>query len=224
MTLGKSSPWEGGAAAGGPVCRQPSFGRGTDRTMSRPDDEELLNRALVAGLMLEVVLDSPRLPGPAGERRHHVKNRLKAVLVNRLAGHIPLDAFRTLTRRLDDWFEFYYPFLTSRDAAGGHPGEPAPAAAGDWLHEDLLNASLKGLEALLPKRRHRKLDRLGLVDFLLSTGGRWFRLQEFQEHFAIDRKTAWEYVQKFLKAGLLSHNRGRAAAVRYRLAAQFLKS
>ena len=39
----------------------------------------------------------------------------------------------------------------------------------------------------------------------------------------IDRKTAWEYVQKLQEAGLLIHNQGRSAAVRYRLADHFLK-
>jgi hypothetical protein len=61
-----------------------------------------------------------------------------------------------------------------------------------------------------------------LVDFLVRTCGCWFRLRDFQEHFSLERKTAWEYVQKFLSAGLLCHNRGRAAAVRYALVDRFL--
>ena len=38
----------------------------------------------------------------------------------------------------------------------------------------------------------------------------------------MDRKTAWEYLQNFLHAGLLRHNRGRSAAVRYALETRFL--
>ena len=48
-------------------------------------------------------------------------------------------------------------------------------------------------------------------------------MKDFAQHFDIDRKTAWEYVQKLQEAGLLLHNRGRSAAVRYRLADHFLK-
>ena len=48
-------------------------------------------------------------------------------------------------------------------------------------------------------------------------------MKDLARAFDIDRKTAWEYLQKFQDAGLLVHNRGRSAAVRYRLADDFLK-
>ena len=38
----------------------------------------------------------------------------------------------------------------------------------------------------------------------------------------MDRKTAWEYLQKLLHAGLLRHNRAHSAAVRYALETRFL--
>jgi hypothetical protein len=39
----------------------------------------------------------------------------------------------------------------------------------------------------------------------------------------VGRKTAWEYVQKLLQAGLLVHNHGHSSAVRYRIAPRYLK-
>ena len=75
---------------------------------------------------------------------------------------------------------------------------------------------------LLPHRPHRKLNQERLWEFLGSTQGGWFRLIDFTRHFGVDRKTAWEYLQKFLQAGLLRHNRGRSAAVRYALGTRFL--
>ena len=59
-------------------------------------------------------------------------------------------------------------------------------------------------------------------EFLDRTRGGWFRLLDFTRHFGVDRKTAWEYVRRFLQAGLLRHNRARSAAVRYALETRFL--
>jgi DNA-binding IclR family transcriptional regulator len=78
------------------------------------------------------------------------------------------------------------------------------------------------IRKLLPQRSHRKLGVNRLLDFLQRTQGRWFRLKDFERHFGVDRKTAWEYLQKFLSAGLLCHNHQRSAAVRYALATRFL--
>jgi hypothetical protein len=193
--------------------------------MSPQEDEDQLNRTLVAGLILEVMLDDLGLPADPRARRSQVKNRLKAVLASRLAGRLPLSAFRSLTRRLDDWFECFYPVVaTGGPRAGGSPSEEEAAApASSPFQEDLLEASLGEVESCLPKRRHRKIDRLRLSTFIRRTGGHWFRLRDFEAHFAVDRKTAWEYVQKFIQAGLFIHNQGRAAAARYRLAPRFLK-
>jgi len=47
-------------------------------------------------------------------------------------------------------------------------------------------------------------------------------LKEFGEYFAIGRKTAWEYLQKFQRHGLVVHNGARSARVRYSLAPRFL--
>ena len=75
---------------------------------------------------------------------------------------------------------------------------------------------------MLPHRPHRKFNQDKLWEFLSRTQGGWFRLIDFTRHFGVDRKTAWEYLHKFLHAGLLRHNGGRSAAVRYALETRFL--
>jgi hypothetical protein len=91
------------------------------------------------------------------------------------------------------------------------------------LREDQLQAWLREeARGLLPHRPHRKLSRDRLREFLDRTRGGWFRLKDFERHFGVDRKTAWEYLQKLLHAGLLRHNRKHSAAVRYALETRFL--
>jgi hypothetical protein len=195
--------------------------------------EEKLDRALVTGLMLEVILETSSLPVDPQTLRHLVKTRLKDSLAVNLAGRVTLDRFRHLLRRVDIWFPLYYP-LTS----AGSPKAPAPAAA--WvqaapgpaaavtpsrrvLREDRLRAWLQEEgRGLLPHRPHRKLNQDRLWEFLGRTQGGGFRLLDFARHFGVDRKTAWEYLHKFLQAGLLRHNRRRSAAVRYALGTRFL--
>jgi predicted transcriptional regulator len=89
----------------------------------------------------------------------------------------------------------------------------------DRLREWLANAAGE----ILPRRPQRKIKPDRLEEFLCHTQSSWFRVQDLAQAFDIDRKTAWEYLQKFQDAGLLVHNRGRSAAVRYRLADDFLK-
>jgi len=193
--------------------------------------EEKLDRALVAGLMLEVILETAGSPVDPQTRRHLVKTRLKDTLVTHLAGRVTLDRFHYLLRQLDHWFPLYYPLITrgSPKGPGPAPGPGRAAPAGPAppcrpaLREDRLNAWFKeeGRD-LLPRRPHRKLSRDKLWEFLILTQGGWFRLKDFEQHFGVDRKTAWEYLQKLLAAGLLRHNQGRSAAVRYGLGTRFL--
>lgn len=185
-----------------------------------------LNRALVAGLMLEVMLENPRLAEEPGSRGHRLKACLRTTLASHLAGHMSLASFHSLAQGLDHWFEVIFPLLANAGLAGSH--HPAPdlrsAAPGFRpLREDLFSECLEKSPGLLPRRRHRKLDPEKLRNFLEGTGGNWFRLRDFEEHFHVDRKTAWEYVQKLLQAGLLIHNQGHSSAVRYMLAPRFLK-
>jgi hypothetical protein len=192
---------------------------------------EKLDRALVTGLMLEVILETSSLPVDSQTLRHLVKTRLKDSLAANLAGQVTLDRFRQLLTQVDVWFPLYYPLTTAgaskATAATRVHAVPALAAAVSpsrrvlrvdrlrvWFQEDG--------QGLLPKRPHRKVNQDRLWEFLGRTQGGWFRLLDFTRHFGVDRKTAWEYLKKLLRAGLLRHNRARSAAVRYALETRFL--
>ena len=192
---------------------------------------EKLDRALVTGLMLEVILETSSLPVDPKILRRLVKTRLKDSLAVNLAGRITLDRFRRLLSQVDIWFPLYYPLTTAGSmktrAATPVQAYPDPAAATApsrrVLQVDRFTAWLQEEgRGLLPHRPHRKFNPDKLWEFLGRTQGGWFRLLDFTRHFAVDRKTAWEYLRKFLHAGLLRHNRGRSAAVRYALETRFL--
>ena len=192
---------------------------------SSEPEMDSLNRALVTGVMLEVMLENPSLAEEPGSRGHRLKACLRTTLASHLAGHISLASFHNLSQGLDEWFEVIYPVLAIAGLAS-HPPTPVPLSAASGiclLREDLFTECLERTPGLLPRRRHRKLDPEKLRNFLESTGGNWFRLRDFEEHFQVDRKTAWEYVQKLLQAGLLVHNQGHSSAVRYQVAPRFLK-
>jgi hypothetical protein len=219
-------------AVPGPTAAMTGNQRTGIRKSALPDlgvQEEKLDRALVTGLMLEVILETSSLPVDPQTRRHLVKTRLKGSLAANLAGQITLDRFRCLLSKVDIWFPLYYPLTTAgapKAAAAPVPAPGGPAAAPPappGLRLDRLRAWLQEEgRGLLPHRPHRKLNQERLWEFLGSTQGGWFRLLDFSRHFGVDRKTAWDYLQKFLGAGLLRHNRGRSAAVRYALSARFL--
>ena len=192
---------------------------------------EKLDRALVTGLMLEVILETSSLSVDSQTLRHLVKTRLKDSLAVNLAGRVTLDRFRHLLIQVDIWFPLYYPLTTAgaslAPAAMRVQAVPAPAAAVSpsrrVLRVDRLRGWLKEEgRGLLPHRPHRKVNQDMLWEFLGGTQGGWFRLLDFTRHFGVDRKTAWEYLQKLLRAGLLRHNRARSAAVRYALETRFL--
>lgn len=193
--------------------------------------EEKLDRALVAGLMLEAILEAPGLPAEPQARRHLIKTSLRETLVSSLAGRVTLDRFRALVHKLDHWFALYYPLLFPAAPAPPETSDPGRVAhlepraaplAYRAVREDLLAKGLQDLQGLLPRRRHCKVTGERLGEFLRRTQGGWFRLQDFARYFVIDRKTAWEYLQKLWQAGLLIHNQGRSAAVRYSLSPRFL--
>ena len=193
--------------------------------------EERLDRALVAGLMLEVFLETPAVPVDPQIRQRDLKSRLTHSMVRHLAGRITLDRFRSLIHHLQDWFLFYYPLMPSlppaeegKECPAGRTAAPAGARPHSLVRQDLLKAWLeKAAREILPRRPQSKLQPERLADFCRLAQCCWFRVKDFAQYFDIDRKTAWEYGQKLQEAGLLIHNQGRSAAVRYRLADHFLK-
>jgi hypothetical protein len=126
--------------------------------------EEKLDRALVTGLMLEVVLETSSLPMDSQTLRHLVKTRLKDSLAVNLAGRVTLDRFRRLLNQVDVWFPLYYPLTTAGSsqtpAAARLQAVPEPAAADRptrrTLQLDRLGAWLQAEgRDLLPHRPHR---------------------------------------------------------------------
>jgi hypothetical protein len=200
-------------------------------SQSQGTEEERLDRALVTGLMMEVILESSTLQVDPQIHCRLVKNRLKTEMATRLAGRVTLKRFHRLLQEVDHSFPRYYsliaPGSSEAPAAGPKttaspfavPSAPTPRVLRQDTLKDWLEAEVR---ELLPQRSHRKLSARRLLDFLQNTRGGWFRLKDFEQHFGVDRKTAWEYLQKFLTAGLLCHNHRRSAAVRYALATRFL--
>lgn len=193
---------------------------------------EDLDRAVVAGLMLDAFLQTPaRPPDPLAWSRL-LKIRVQEALLTLLAGRITLDRFHSLISTLNRCFPFYLPLISpmlrppaensGSPRASARETAPSPSCS-RAVRQDLLAAALSRLRGVLPRRSHSKLRADKLADFLGRTCGRWFRLRDFQEHFSIEPKTAWEYVQKLRSAGILCHNQGRAAAVRYALIDAFLR-
>ena len=193
--------------------------------------EEGLDRAVVAGLMLDAALGAGAGPQDPQTWGRMLKIRVQEALLTYLAGRITLDRFHHLIITLNQCFPFYLPLISPllrpADERSGPQRAPVrkaalPSSSSRAVRRDLLAAALAGLQGVLPRRAHSKLQEHKLADFLVRTCGCWFRLRDFQEHFSIEPKTAWEYVQKLLHSGLLCHNRGRAAAVRYALVDRFL--
>ena len=193
--------------------------------------EEKLDRALVTGLMLEVILetssltDGPPNPSPPGQDPSQGQPGSQSGRAGH-PGPVPPPAQSG---------GYLVPAVLPPDhrrlASSPRPrrGSGRPRAgcgrlpARRVLRLDRLRAWLQAEgRDLLPHRPHRKLNQDKLWEFLGRTQGGWFRLIDFTRHFGVDRKTAWEYLQKFLHAGLLRHNRGRSAAVRYALETRFL--
>lgn len=185
-----------------------------------------LDRLLVAGVIMEVVLKKTGLPDAPQARRRQVKTLVLDTLLTHLAGWITLDRFRVLVRHLDQWVAYYYPLISPDGFLGADAHETGPTPAPltrAGLREDLLDRWLHRHQGMLPRRPHRKFTGEKLGEFLRETQGSWFRLKDFEQYFHLDRKTAWEYLRKLHLAGLLTHNQKRSSAARYSLAPTFLK-
>ena len=92
-----------------------------------------LDRALVTGLMLEVILETSSIPADPQSLRHLVKTRLKDSLAVNLAGRVTLDRFRHLLSQVDIWFPLYYPLTTAGSSQAPAAPRPPPGAGGGRL-------------------------------------------------------------------------------------------
>ncbi len=190
---------------------------------SRIPWSEELERAIVAGVMLEAVLEV-RLPGDDPQaQRSLIRSRLLHSLIETLSGNVTLAYFRSLLCRVDQWFCFYYPLMPAPPAPGQFQGAPAPDICPSPVSHYLLREWLEKVgREILPRRRQRKMSPERLADFLESRGGSWFCVKDLARDFGLNDKTAWQYLVKLQEAGLLLHNGRRSAAVRWRLADAFL--
>jgi len=182
-----------------------------------------LDTTLVAGMFFEVLLDAARLPVNSGERVSFVRKKAKDYLVTRLAGQITLSQFYRLLNLIEASVGDYFEHLTddwtgvprAREAAPLASRPPDPEAVdGEALREALARLSL-------PLKGRRKLTPETLWDFLRLTGGRWFKLLDVEEHFQVNKKTAWGYLNLLLTGGVLEHNGQKANRVRYALDPSF---
>ena len=99
-------------------------------------------------------------------------------------------------------------------------GKPRrPPRGSEAIDSEALRQALSRLS--LPLEGKRKLTFETLWDFLRRSGGCWFRLLDFEEHFRINKKTAWGYLNLLQKEGVLEHNGEKANRVRYALAPAF---
>jgi len=186
-----------------------------ERLGYRRSPSQGLDTTLVAGMFFEVLMDAAKLPAGNRERVSFVRKKAKDYLVTRLAGQITLSQFYRLLNLIEANVGDYFEHLT--DGWTGSPREreasplPEPEAVdGEALREALARLSI-------PLKGRRKLTPETLWDFLCRTGGRWFKLLDFEAHFQVNKKTAWTYLNLLLSEGVLEHNGEKANRVRYAL-------
>lgn len=181
-----------------------------------------LDTTLVAGMFFQVLLEAEQLPATPVERTTYIKQAVKKFLVQRLAGQITLAQFFRLVQVIEQEVNYYFHRLPSNWL---QPSKPATTDLSIPAAEPIQTARLsKALGNLpLPHQSNRKLSATGVAEFLMQTGGNWFRLLDFERHFRLNKKTAWSYLSLLLRHGILRHNQGKANRVRYALAAEFLQ-
>jgi hypothetical protein len=191
-----------------------------DRLAYQPPPGSGLDTTLVAGMFFEVLLDAARLPAGRRERVSFVRKRAKDYLVNRLAGQITLSQFYRLLNLIEEQVGHYFEHLRDDWTAPPRNREAAaPSPQPEAIDGEALRRALSRLS--MPLEGKRKLTFETLWDFLRRSGGRWFRLLDFEEHFRINKKTAWGYLNRLQKEGVLEHNGEKANRVRYAVAPTF---
>jgi hypothetical protein len=182
---------------------------------------QTLDTTLVAGMFFQVLREAEKLPVSTPERVSFIRRQAKSYLATRLAGQIPLSQFFRLLSLIEENVQSYF-----EEARGSWVGPkaatvktPAPNPPEEVIRAEALRQALEALP-LDPKGR-RKLTSNVLEEFFRETRGSWFRLLDFEERFAVNKKTAWAYLTQLLQAGILEHNGEKANKVRYMLANSF---
>jgi hypothetical protein len=181
-----------------------------------------LDTTLVAGMFFQVLVEAEQLPAGTAERVSYVRKRAKSYLVNRLAGQISMSQFFRLLNLIDDQVQQYFAHFRS-SWTGGPPGllSSAPPSP-EPIRTEALQQNLA--QVAMEPRGRRKLTQEKLLEFLLQTGGDWFKLLDFETHFQVNKKTAWACLNQLLEEGILIHNGEKANKARYILADRFLRT
>jgi hypothetical protein len=178
-----------------------------------------LDTMLVAGMFFQVVREASHLPSASQERVSFVRKRAKDYLVTQLAGQITLSQFYRLLNLIEEEVGLYF---ARQDWSGGKPSlveASRPQPMPEPVKSDALREALGKIG--LPEKGRRKLTLETLEEFLLGTGGSWFRLLDFETRFQVNKKTGWAYLNLLLQSGIVVHNGEKANRVRYALAAPF---
>jgi hypothetical protein len=180
-----------------------------------------LDTTLVAGMFFQVLREAETLPASTPERVSFIRRQAKSYLATRLAGQITLTQFFRLLNLIEENVQSYFEEVRGGWVVSKTPlaAAPAPPPMEEVIRSEALRRALNALP-LMPKGR-RKLTSEALEEFLRQTHGTWFRLLDFEEHFQVNKKTAWAYLTQLLQAGILEHNGQKANKVRYMVASPF---
>ncbi len=202
-------------AAAPRVQEQPDFWKSRDQG---------LDTTLVAGMFFQVLVEAEQLPVNIPERVSYVRKQVKNYLVNRLAGQISLSRFFRLLNLIDEQVQDYFARL--RGAWISSPSELTLQTRSSPASSVIKTESLRQALSHFPLEStgRRKLTRQKLLEFLLNTGGDWFKLLDFEAFFRVNKKTAWAYLNRLLEEGILVHNGEKANKVRYMVASRFRRA
>jgi hypothetical protein len=195
--------------------------RAEESLATLPRRSQTLDTTLVAGMFFQVLREAENLPTSTPERVSFIRRQAKSYLATRLAGQITLSQFFRLLNLIEENVQSYFEEVRGGWVTGKTPlaAAPEPSLGQDAIRAEPLRQALNALP-LVPKGR-RKLTSEALEKFLTQTHGTWFRLLDFEEHFQVNKKTAWAYLTQLLQAGILEHNGEKANKVRYMVAGPF---
>jgi len=179
-----------------------------------------LDTTLVAGMFFQVLREAENLPASTPERVSFIRRQAKSYLATRLAGQITLTQFFRLLNLIEENVQGYFDEVRGGWVTGKTPlAAAAPPAPQEAIQAEPLRQALNALP--LTSKGRRKLTSEALDEFLRQTHGTWFRLLDFEEHFQVNKKTAWAYLNQLVQAGILEHNGEKANKVRYMVASPF---